>query len=418
MVKWSRVVRRYRTSYVIAWAFVLPVVMLLFDNYPPRFPLDPSEKAVDCYNVQLRDISLRSGRLHLEFETDEFIQYPRQVAPHLVSIETNVDNNRLRFTSEGFTCFNSTLSAFEFDLYQPIHGTVNVTAICQQRELGSTLIEVTNNATFLTGWSRMNPCESCLVEFCDFCLDNGNITFSSLSAGQINAFNISGSTQLNVHLDRRSMSMVQFSTPGTTLEQGSSILVEDNSKTIAEYFTDVVLPVFLAQNETSRVFLAGDSPFTGLQSVADTIVPFAIRERSCFQSLRFVRTSSSTSPFAQTQSFFDYLLEQVRPRLHELRAIFHPFTEPPSPTILSDSCSTTACTDITTIHDVAAIASLLSSAPELLVTTPAAIPLALFLPPTATLSTTNPDLLPEIAKFANLVNCTHRFHRFPFNFDG
>lgn len=409
MVKWKKILWEYRTSYLIAWAALLPIVMLVFDNEPPRFPLDTHERPVDCYNVRLAEMSLRSGRIYFEFETDEFTQYPRQIAPHLVTIETSLDPNTIRISSSGFAHFNTTVERFEFDIYPSIQGTLNVTAICHHRTLGSSKMNLFENISYLSGWSRMLPFPNCVAEFCDFCMNNNELVFSSINSGHINSFNLSKNVHIPVRIDARSMSTFQFAVPGTEFERGVSIIVEDNSESLGQYFSDVVLPVFLAQNGTeSTVFVIGNSPFTGVSRVAERIVPFNIRDRVCFQSARFVRASTSTSPFGNMENitYIDYLLESLEMRVRELRDRFVSESDNRGLVICdSESGSVKPCVDISDISDVVAAAKVIARASEFIVSDQLTLQLTVFLRPGSTISTCNRSLAPAVTKFAKVLNC-------------
>ena len=75
-------------------AFAMSFSLLLFDNEPRKFPLQPHETAVDCYYCAAVNFSQEQSRFRFKVHTEKAIQYPQEVLFELLHVNVQ---------SHGFT---------------------------------------------------------------------------------------------------------------------------------------------------------------------------------------------------------------------------------------------------------------------------------------------------------------------------
>jgi hypothetical protein len=402
--------QRYWSSYFIALAFFLSVFCLVFDNEPPGVPLDPSVEHVDCYNIQLRNISAELSRIHVEIETAPFLEFPRSFAPSLLRVTTAVGNTSLRFDSVHFWDLNATENRYRFAILQTIAGRVTASVHCDNLTLGSSVFDVASIPFAPLGWSRLLSSPLFLAEFAEFCFYNDSLVFAAAQAVTIAPFPLTRNFTLTVVFDIRPMVLFRNAVADTPLTPGVTLFVAARPTTSFEMLVDVVLPVFVALDagRTTVALIANQTDLPPLLAFLPAeIVLLNLTNRQCFETGRFIRSSHSASPFGPPVDQLEFLLGAL-PTAGSLAALF-----PAPDTHRRSLCDATACRApgtraelLPVTLNVTRLAALVSTAERLYIAEYETLPLILFTGEGTEIAVLDAALRPLAARFAALANRT------------
>ena len=170
----------YRTSWFILLAFL--TFFLSNRRFRSNSPviIDPNREAVDCNNIKLLSVTTEDNKVFVILEAEEFIEYPRIVAPSLIHVKIETPISTATYTSRQFWDLEENYPNISFCILQTVSGHAKTSVYCQKHLLDEFEVDVPAVRVFPLGWSRIVSSKDSPAILNDFCVDeNEDIVYLS-----------------------------------------------------------------------------------------------------------------------------------------------------------------------------------------------------------------------------------------------
>ena len=170
----------YRTSWFILLAFL--IFILSNGRFRTNSPvlIDPNREAVDCNNIKLLSVNTEDNKVFVILEAEEFIEYPRIVAPSLIHVKIETPISTATYTSRQFWDLEENYPNISFCILQTVSGHAKTSVYCQKHLLDEFEVDVPAVRVFPLGWSRIVSTKDSPAILNDFCVDeNEDIVYLS-----------------------------------------------------------------------------------------------------------------------------------------------------------------------------------------------------------------------------------------------
>lgn len=304
----------FKIPIFVMWVFILSFFLFLFCDNPPSFPLDTKINPIDCESIFVKNVQKEENKIKFEIEVNEFPEYPKEVAPYLISIETKMKNSSLEYTYDDFIDLKSNVDNFSFSIIHLINGDVELSVKCYDKELSRTNLNINNISFHINGMSTIELRNEISI-FSSFCFYQGSLVYASSTKGNINNIVLSESKDISVKFDYRQMDDFRNVIFGTPLFQGNSIFIYYEGKTMFDSLTQLFIPTFLAlENAENNFFLLNYPSKSIVQNLfklnVKNIETIDLDGRCCFVHGKFINTQ-----YLQSISNFNKILNELNTSL-------------------------------------------------------------------------------------------------------
>ena len=161
--------------------------------------IDTTREAVDCNNIRLLSISTNDNKIFVNLEIEEFIEYPRIIAPSLIHINIETPISTATYTNKQFWDLNESYPNISFCILQTVSGIAKASVYCQKHLLGESEVNIPTVKVFPMGWSRIVSNSQFPAVLSDFCVDeNEDIIFLSPPAMELRPIQVGASDFLSL----------------------------------------------------------------------------------------------------------------------------------------------------------------------------------------------------------------------------
>ena len=302
--EFKRCLHMFRSSVVVVVAVLLASLLLVLDGDPPAFPLPEGEEAVDCFNMKNARIWGNQSRIKVAVELKDFIQYPKEAAPSLLSVVVKNGNLTFKFRPERFWDVEGDLHDLSFCTLHTVAGNnINASLYCQGNLLATNTVSIKEIHAYPVGWSRILTHQHALADFRDICFNgNKSLVFMCQPSSQFDKFVPALNVTVPVTVTDKSYATFKNGvSPGS--ENTAAIFVAGAHESSVDVFTNVVIPVMSALSlpalaNSPVVLVNPDTQKNLIPSIKPFITNAVMQsyQNTCYKTAIFINSPGGAFP--------------------------------------------------------------------------------------------------------------------------
>lgn len=298
----------YKTSWFVIIAFLVFILSNRKFQTSNSTLIDTSREAVDCNNIRLLSVTNQDNKIYINLEAEEFIEYPRVIAPSLIHVNIETPISTATYTSKQFWDLNESYPNISFCILQTVSGIAKASVYCQKYQLGESDVNIPTVKVFPVGWSRIISNSQYPAVLSDFCVDdNEDIIFLSPPAMELRPIQVGASDFISIQTNHTSLPFFLQENRNYKLIEEPVVFAASSTSEKWQLLFDYLLPVWYNayigvedqpvkirtlrfNNETKETFsrIAGDKLLPNVPQ--------------CFKLGRFLNNQGS---HAYNQPYFD-----------------------------------------------------------------------------------------------------------------
>lgn len=237
----------YKTSFYI----IIAVLVFVLENkrhqkYGQYF-IDPNKKAVDCNNIKVRSVVAESNRIYVNLIAEDFIEYPRLVAPQLIEVIVETPISDTTYKMKQFWDLEESGPNISFCILQTVSGRATTKIYCQKNLLSDFVVDVPEITIFPIGWSRIVSNEESPAVLNDFCVDqNEDIVYLSPPDMNLKPITVGSSEFISMTTNHTSLQYFLTENRKYTLFEDPVIFAASQNPDSCYMLIDIILPIWQA----------------------------------------------------------------------------------------------------------------------------------------------------------------------------
>lgn len=290
----------YRTSFSLFFSLFLSVCLLLWVNEPPKLPINPLAKIVDCAHIHLVDMKNDGSTLKFQIRTDPFVEFPRSTALQLIRVILTTGVTLSEFSFNNFWDIESDLVTANFTILPVISGPSTVQMMCGALPFVNRSITLGNITNYPIGFSRSLHYSHTTFSLVDVCFANDSLVFFSKIPVYLPPVRISFNENINYSISYHSIQQYTGFYQYRLVDR-PTFMISGQPEKAWEQLVDVVIPfygsVFGYLNTIKpNVFLLFNQ-----DSIIENIKPFGVNEiiyntnGICFREFSSAKSIGSVS---------------------------------------------------------------------------------------------------------------------------
>ena len=126
--------------FILSSCITFALVLLFFDEGPPKPPFSPTFTSFDCRPVEFRKLNDRNGQVDVYFDYMPFIEYPEEYLPYFIKLSFYIDGALINYTAKEFKNITKTGNVLKVSVDMPYTGHARYAFYClnMQKYVNST----------------------------------------------------------------------------------------------------------------------------------------------------------------------------------------------------------------------------------------------------------------------------------------